>query len=160
MKKKRIVKMTIIILVTLLIVVISVVKYKRISPLSWGMHNKVNQGMFSDEAINGYDPVAYFTQQQAVKGNRNYNFKWNNATWYFSSQENLNLFKSSPEKYAPQFGGYCAFAASKGFTANTDPSAWKIIDDKLYLCSEPKFLQEWAKNKDENLQKSNRNWSR
>jgi YHS domain-containing protein len=122
------------------------------------MYKKVNQGVFSDEAINGYDPVAYFTQNKAVKGLRTFSTLWNGATWYFSSRDNLNLFIGDPEKYAPQFGGYCAYAVSKGFTANTDPNAFKVINDKLYLCAEPKILNEWLKGGQESLRKSEKNW--
>lgn len=156
--KKKVIAWAAIIVVTLLVMVISFAIYNHISPLSWGMHGKVNQAVFSDEAINGYDPVAYFTQNKAVKGVRNFSYKWNGATWYFSSRNNLNAFKNNPGSYAPQFGGYCAYAVSKGFTANTDPNAFKVIDGKLYLCADQKYLKEWLKDGEENLKKSQGNW--
>src|SRR5436190_21093437 len=74
-------------------------------------------------AIQGYDPVAYFKQSKPVKGIRSISYRWNEATWYFSSEENLNAFKKSPEKYAPQYGGYCAFGTSRGYKAPTKPEA-------------------------------------
>src|SRR5204862_4778145 len=98
------------------------------------------------------------TKEQAVKGDKTFAQNWKGANWYFSSAENLNLFKSNPEKYAPQFGGYCAFAVSKGFTANTDPNAFKIINDKLYLCADKQILEKWVAEGEESLKKSEENW--
>jgi YHS domain-containing protein len=102
--------------------------------------------------------VAYFTRQKAVKGETKIAYKWKGATWHFSSTENLDLFKSTPEKYAPQFGGYCAYAVSKGFTANSDPEAFKIINGKLYLCADEKILQKWLGGGEESMKKSEKNW--
>ena len=154
---KKIFKRIGIVLLVLLAIVFVFAKVKRITPLSWG-HKQVNKPMFTDEAINGYDAVAYFTKAQAVKGNKSYKYNWHDADWYFSSTENLDSFKSNPEKYAPQFGGYCSFAVSKGFTANTDPNAFKIINGKLYLCADKKILQEWLDGGEESLKKSDANW--
>lgn len=132
-------------------------KIKRVTPLAWG-HKEVNTPMFGSEAINGYDPVAYFTLNKAVKGDKAYTYSWNGATWYLSSQENADLFKANPEKYAPQFGGYCAYAVSKGFTANTDSEAFKIINDKLYLCADKGMLKKWLDGGEESINKSVTNW--
>ena len=82
----------------------------------------------SGKAIAGYDTVAYFTQNKAVKGSSSHTHKWNGATWHFSSAKNLSLFKANPTKYAPQYGGYCAYAIAKGKAKSIDPAAWKIID--------------------------------
>ena len=87
----------------------------------------------NDGAIKGYDPVAYFNQSEAVKGKSEYTTIWKEADWYFSSKENLEAFKADPEKYGPQFGGYCAFGVSKGALYKIEPDAWKIVDGKLYL---------------------------
>ena len=84
-------------------------------------------------AINGYDPVAYFLQQQAVPGNDSLSYTWNGAKWQFSTQANLDSFKRSPASYAPQFGGYCAYGMSQNHKAPTDPNAWTIVQGKLYL---------------------------
>lgn len=156
--KKKTKKIIVISLAVLAGVIFTFSKAKDISPLSWGIHNEVNQAIFSDEAINGYDPVAYFTDQKAVKGNRLYSHEWKEASWYFVSDENLDLFKNNPEKYAPQFGGYCAFAVSKGFTANIDPEAFTIRDGRLYLFSEPKFRDEWLADGETSVVKSRQNW--
>src|SRR5688572_2151037 len=75
------------------------------------------------KAIRGYDPVAYYTEGKPIKGNDMLMYQWKNANWYFSSQQNLDLFKSDPDKYSPQYGGYCAFGLSNGYKAPTDPHA-------------------------------------
>ncbi len=152
--------MIIAIITVLVVIIFSFTTYKHIRPISWNMHNKINQGVFSDIAIEGYDPVAYFTQQKAVKGEEANAYKWNDATWYFSSAENMKLFKENPEKYAPQFGGYCSYAVSTGFTAKIDPEAFNIIDGKLYLYNDQNFKTKWEENQKENLEKDIKNWSK
>ena len=156
MKRKtlKIIGITIVILFGLLF---TFAKVKRISPLSWG-HKEVNQPMFSDIAINGYDPVAYSLSNQAVEGNEHYIHVWKEASWLFASEENKNKFMANPEKYAPEYGGYCAFAVSKGFTANTNPEVFELIDGKLYLFDGEDVKQEWKANLKENLEKGKINW--
>ena len=90
-------------------------------------------GLLSSEAVSGYDTVAYFTEGKAVKGSDEFSTKYMGAEWLFSSKKNLELFKKDPAKYAPQYGGYCAWAVGHGYTASGDPEAWKIVDNKLYL---------------------------
>ena len=87
----------------------------------------------SDGAVQGYDVVAYFTESKPVKGTKEFTVYHSGESWYFSSAENLKTFKASPEKYKPQFGGYCAYGMSRGYKAKTDPEAWTIVDGKLYL---------------------------
>jgi YHS domain-containing protein len=135
----------------------AVAKVKRVSPLSWG-HKEVNQAMFSNEAINGYDAVSYHTESKAVIGETAYSYQWRNGNWLFSSEENQKLFKENPEKYSPQYGGYCAFAVSKGFTANSNPNAFEIIDGKLYLFADEGMKSNWKENQKENLLKCEENW--
>ncbi|WP_420602351.1 YHS domain-containing (seleno)protein [Flagellimonas sp.] len=155
MKKRT--KIFLITLSSIVVLVFVFAKAKRISPLSWG-HKEVNQPMFSNQAINGYDPVAYFTHNEAVLGNETYTYDWNNAKWNFSSEENKQLFTENPEKYAPQFGGYCAFAISKGFTANSSPDSFELINDKLYLFDNEDVKLSWKENLEENLRVSEENW--
>ena len=81
-------------------------------------------------AIRGYDPVAYYQQSAPVKGSSQFSFQWQGATWLFASADNRDRFQAEPERYAPQYGGYCAYAVSKGRTASIDPEAWKIVDGK------------------------------
>ena len=93
----------------------------------------VNQTFFGNVAISGTDPVAYFTEGKAVEGRSEFSHEWDGANWHFKSAENRDAFAKSPETYAPQFGGYCAWAVSQGYTATIDPAAWSIVDEKLYL---------------------------
>jgi YHS domain-containing protein len=90
-----------------------------------------------DLAIKGYDTVAYFKLGKAVKGSESFTFRWHDMTWQFSSQEHRDLFAAEPERYAPQYDGYCAWAMTESRLAITDPEVWKIVDGKLYLnCSQ------------------------
>ena len=139
-----------------LIVIFSMVK--RVTPLSWAMHNDISQPKFSNEALDGYDVVAYFLKNKAVEGNQTISYQWKNATWQFSSEENRNLFAASPEKYEPAFGGYCAFAVSKGFTAKTEASSFKIVNEKLYLFSDNDIRTDWLSNRSINLMSATNNW--
>lgn len=84
-------------------------------------------------AIGGYDPVSYFTQDEARLGSPEHTQDWGGATWHFTSAENAESFGADPEKYAPQFGGHCAFGASMGKTAEASPESWRMIDGKLCL---------------------------
>jgi YHS domain-containing protein len=77
------------------------------------------------------DPV--YQQAGPVKGSAQFSYEWQGATWLFSSAENRDRFNAEPDRYAPQYGGFCAYAVSKGRTASIDPEAWKIVDGKLYL---------------------------
>lgn len=109
-------------------------------------------------AINGYDPVAYFKEGKPMKGNENFSYSWNDAKWYFSSKENLDAFKSSPEKFAPQYGGYCAFGTSRGYKAQTSPDAFTILNEKLYLNYNLEVLKIWSKDKESFIKKADANW--
>lgn len=113
---------------------------------------------WTGKAIDGYDPVAYFVSGKPTKGVNDFQYVWNDATWYFGSQQNLEKFKASPEKYAPQYGGYCAWAVSQGYTASTDPEAWEIHDEKLYLNYSKSVQQTWLKEKENNIIKADNNW--
>lgn len=155
--KKKTVKVIGVVLVILISTVFIFAKVKRVTPLAWG-HKQINTPMFGNEAINGYDPVAYFTANAAVKGKKAFIQECNGGAWYFSSKENLALFKLNPEKYAPQYGGYCAFAVSKGFTANIDGEVFKIINDKLYLCADKDVMEQWIAGGEEAKKKSEDNW--
>lgn len=108
-------------------------------------------------AINGYDPVSYFDGNPA-KGNQNFSHQWNEATWYFTTDENLSKFKSDPEKYAPQFGGYCAFGMAGGYKAPTEPDAWTIVDDKLYLNYNVDVRSKWNEKRDSLINTAEANW--
>ncbi len=113
---------------------------------------------FSDLAIRGYDPVAYFTEGRPTEGKDGFEFDWKGATWRFANQENLDAFKANPAAYAPQFGGYCAWAVSQGYTASTVPEAWRIVDGKLYLNYSKGVQARWEQDVPGNIAKANRNW--
>lgn len=96
--------------------------------------SEYNTGYFGNVAIKGYDPVAYFTERRAVKGSEEISLSWLGADWNFASQKHKKLFSDNPIKYAPQYGGHCSDGIAYGdFTTNIDPTAWRIIDGKLYL---------------------------
>lgn len=109
-------------------------------------------------AINGYDPVAYFRQGKPVSGTINFSFEWNGAKWYFSSDENRKAFLEHPEKYAPQYGGYCAFGMSRGYKAPTEATAWTIHNEKLYLNYNVKVQAEWLPEKEQRIIQADSNW--
>lgn len=96
-------------------------------------------------AIKGYDPVAYFTEARAVPGNEKYTYQWSGSLWKFSSQANLEMFKADPVKYAPQYGGYCAYGCSENHKSPTDPNAFTIKNNKLYLNYSQKVKELWIK---------------
>jgi len=111
-----------------------------------------------DGAIRGYDAVEYFKQGKPVKGKPENVFLWKDVKWYFASEENLLTFKADPEKYAPQYGGYCAYGLADGHKATTSPDAWTILDSKLYLNYDKDVRQLWNKNQKEYIKKADANW--
>lgn len=112
----------------------------------------------NDIAIRGADPVAYFTQGGYVPGSANYIYEWGGAIWQFASAENRDLFASNPEQYAPQYGGFCAWAVSQGYTAAIDPTAWRIVDGKLYLNFDARVQRRWQQDIPGNIARANQNW--
>ncbi|MGD1853673.1 MAG: YHS domain-containing (seleno)protein [Leptolyngbyaceae cyanobacterium] len=109
-------------------------------------------------AIRGTDPVAYFTQGGPVAGSADFTHTWNNAVWQFATAENRDLFAANPEQYAPQYGGFCAWAVSQGYTASIDPNAWKIVDGKLYLNYSRGVQRRWERDIPGNISQANANW--
>ena len=118
----------------------------------------VYTGWLSSTAVGGHDPVAYFTDGKPVAGSASITHQWNGVTWRFASEKNRELFKASPEKYAPQYGGYCAWAVSQGYTAKGDPNHWKIVDGKLYLNYDAKVQRNWEQDVPGHITSANRNW--
>ena len=109
-------------------------------------------------ALSGWDAVSYFAKSGPIAGKPEHSTKWKGASWQFSSAENLELFKAAPEKYAPQFGGYCAYAAAKGSTAPGDPEAWTVHNDKLYINLSTSIRKLWLKDTEGNISKADANW--
>ncbi len=124
-------------------------------------HNTAHLNLEDGIAIKGYDPVSYFTSDEPLEGKENLTFEYEGATYQFATQQNLDTFKADPAKYAPAYGGWCAYAVGNGYTADVDPETYKILNGKLLLFYN-KFLvntlNRW--NKDEaNLSKSaEQNW--
>ena len=109
-------------------------------------------------AINATDPVAYFEQEKPVAGSTDHKAQWNGAEWHFASRSNASKFKTDPEAYAPVFGGYCAFAASKGYLAPTVPEAWTVYEDRLYLNFSLRARELWLQDVPGNIAKGEANW--
>lgn len=109
-------------------------------------------------AINGYDPVAYFTEGRPVEGRRDLSHEWNGATWRFASEESRARFAADPAAYAPQYGGYCAYAVSEGYTAKTDPDAWRIEGGKLYLNYDKEVQKLWEQDIPGRIARADANW--
>ena len=109
-------------------------------------------------AIRGTDPVAYFTQNRPVEGRKKHQHEYQGATFYFSSAENRDLFAANPEKYAPQYGGYCAWAVSLGYTASTVPEAFTIVDGKLYLNYSLGVRSQWEADQANRIRLGDANW--
>ncbi len=113
---------------------------------------------FLGKAAEGYDVVSYFLDGKAVEGSGDHVFTWKDVEWRFSSQEHKDLFAANPEKYAPQYGGYCAYAVSKGYTASVDPEAWSIVDGKLYLNYSKSVQSTWEADIPGYINSANSNW--
>jgi len=116
--------------------------------------NKASGGV----ALKGYDAVAYFTEGKAVKGRSEFQHEWMGAKWHFVSAANRDLFAKSPEKYAPQYGGYCAWAVSNNYAYDADPEIWKIVDGKLYLNYNRLARWNWERDIPGRIKKGNENW--
>lgn len=112
------------------------------------------------KAIRGYDVIAFFAESKPVQGNESFSYNWKDVTWLFSSRENLELFKTNPETYAPQYGGYCAYGMSGGYKAPTVIETWKILDGKLYFNYSLKVQELWNKDQPGFIQKADLNWEK
>lgn len=109
-------------------------------------------------AIQGYDPVAYFTEKKPVKGKPEVYATYKGALYYFATKENKNTFLKEPAKYEPEFGGYCAYGVSKGKLVEIDPAAFQIVNDRLLLQYSLKIRDDFNKDTDGNLTKAKSNW--
>ena len=119
---------------------------------------------FSNEEgvmLNGFDPVAYFTEGKAVEGINQISYEWQGVMWYFSNTDHLNLFVDEPEKYAPRYNGYCAWSvANNNYVppAEGDPEAWEIVDEKLYVIYDQSVRSLWLMDLENNLKRSEEQW--
>ena len=115
-------------------------------------------GLVKGVAVGGYDAVAYFTEHKPVKGKADITYSWKGATWRFANAKNRDAFKAAPAKYAPQYGGYCAYAVSQGATAEGDPKVWTVVDGKLYLNLSRGVQRTWQKNRASYIKAADKNW--
>jgi YHS domain-containing protein len=113
---------------------------------------------FSKLALQGYDPVSYFTDDAPKKGDARFSMTLKGVDYRFASAANLARFKANPQAYLPQYGGYCAWAVAGGYTAKGDPLAWKIVNGKLYLNYDQNVQKRWASDIPGNIAKGDRNW--
>lgn len=112
----------------------------------------------SGVAIRGYDPVAYFTVAKAVRGNKQLSYRHRGATYHFSSQKNLDLFSKNPGKYAPQYGGFCAYGVAQGYKVKIEPEQFSVVKGKLYLNYNAGVQRSWKKDVPGYVAKANSNW--
>ncbi len=111
-------------------------------------------------AIRGTDPVAYFTEGKPVKGSREFTYNWNGAEWRFASAANRDMFAAAPEKYAPQYGGFCAYGVSQGYKVKIEPEAWRIVDGRLYLNYDLSVQKTWAGDIPGYIARADTNWEK
>ena len=111
-------------------------------------------------ALGGYDTVAYFTQNKAVEGKAKFHHFWNGAVWYFSSEVNRDEFAANPTSFAPQYDGYCAWAASQNYKRPGDPNVWQIVDGKLYVKVHEGAQKKWRADIATHISQGDDNWTR
>lgn len=121
---------------------------------------EISTGRFNNLAIRGYDPVAYHLLGDPREGSKEHSLTWKGAEWRFISAEHRDLFRSDPERYAPQFGGHCANGLSDGHKVNGDPRHWRIIDGRLYLFFSARGRKSWSGDVSEKLSRAQRTWER
>ncbi len=120
--------------------------------------NAIYTSAFNNRAISGYDAVSYFSDNGPVKGKKKFTTRYMDAEWRFATQQNLDSFLQAPEKYAPQYGGYCAWAVSEGYTAKGDALQWKIHEDKLYLNYNAEVKADWEAMMLQHIESADNNW--
>ena len=122
--------------------------------------NGQNTAVFSvnGKAIKGYDPVGFFKEGKPLIGFDSLVHNWQGANWFFASQSDLDSFKVNPEKYAPQYGGYCAYGTAEGHKAPTEADTWTIVDGKLYFNYNKKVKEYWLKDQASLIKKAATNW--
>lgn len=141
----------------LLIVIVIFAKANHISPLALHLHEPINLNS-KGKAVGGFDVVSYFTAEKPIQGKEEFSTTWKDAIWLFSSEENKILFNENPDKYAPQYGGYCAFAVANGFTADCDGSVYKVENNQLFLSSSPETLEDFLGDSTK-AEMANQNWN-
>ncbi len=121
--------------------IIRVLSFKRLCKFSQEAYYATDNG-----ALDGADVVAYFTQREMVKGNKEFSVLWQGVTWFFSCDEHRVLFLQEPLKYAPQYGGFCAFGLTEGLSVKSQAESWSVVDDKLFLNYDEYTRKLWSRN--------------
>ena len=111
-------------------------------------------------AIRGTDPVAYFRQGRPVAGRADLALDWAGTTWRFATEANRDAFAADPARYAPAYGGFCAWAVAEGYTAPIDPAAWRIVEGRLYLNYSRSIQRRWERDIAGNIARADANWPR
>ena len=119
----------------------------------------VNKTLFGT-ALDGYDSVAYHTLDRPVEGSRQFSYEWRGATWRFVSAKHRDLFAADPVRYAPAYGGYCAYGMVQGAKIDIDPSAWRIVNGKLYLNANKAVQRTWLQNISGYITRADEHWQR
>lgn len=109
-------------------------------------------------AILGYDTVAYFTEEAALLGNPEFTHSWQGVQWYFANARHRDMFAENPDRFAPQFGGFCSNGLSKGKTVVADPEQWTIVEGKLYIKFNLNARDKWRQDKNSKIKKAKKNW--
>ena len=130
-KSHKLLSAAVVVVLLLGVVVVGFASMNKISPIGWGWHGDYLAA--NGVAIGGYDTVAYHTENRAVMGDATYSHEWKGVKWHFVSADNLAMFQTEPDKYAPQLGGFCVQAVCNGLTAVSDPKSFLVQDGKLYL---------------------------
>jgi hypothetical protein len=111
-------------------------------------------------AVRGTDPVAYFAEGRPVAGRADLTLDWAGATWRFATAANRDTFAADPARYAPAYGGFCAWAVAEGYTAPIDPAAWRIVEGRLYLNYSRTIQRRWERDIAGNIRRADTNWPR
>jgi YHS domain-containing protein len=119
----------------------------------------VNASWIGKVAIHGYDPVAYFDAGRPLEGTKAFTAEWRGATWRFASAVHRDAFLADPEKYAPQYGGWCAWAMTRGEFADVDPRAWRIVEGRLYLNYDAGIQKKWERDVAGHIAAADRQWA-
>jgi YHS domain-containing protein len=153
---RKIIRVTGILVVSLLVITILSMFMLNIKPISFGLHSAVYQS--GGSALDGYDVVSYF-KGKPIKGDESYSVEWKDVRWIFYSPENRNEFISNPEKFVPQFGGYCTKAVSTGFTAPGDPTVYTVRNDKLFIFSDEDVKETFMNDPETMLTSCSKHWN-
>lgn len=140
------------------VIIVGSVALALAAPPSVSAKSPVNTTLFGHEAVKGYDVVAYFTEGKPVEGRDEFTVDWMGASWRFATAQHRDLFKAAPERYAPQYGGYCAYAVANGRLVDIDPRAFTIVNGKLYLNYSFDVQKKWSQDVAGYVRKADSNW--